>query len=285
MKIFNFSLLALFCIFCSSESESQFLSNKLFKIAKSHQFPFQVGILVRHPIIDGQYVEHHREITCDGVLLSENRVLTSAECLKGSTSEIVVLGAHFLAAYEKSQIKMRIKSNDIKIHPNYRSKVHKNNIAMIRLPKNVEFNEFIQPIKLSDSNDDHSEGEKVRRVLVIFSILTFSLFQVIVSGWGIYSLSGSSGALRYYHDKILSYEECQTHFKEFIHNYHICLAGLDIDGPCLVDFGVPMTVEKDGEFVIIGIVGAQESCRKSTPSIFTKITSSDEFIRANLDSW
>ena len=84
-----------------------------------------------------------------GSLISETWVLTSALCLTGARSVIVILGAHNLSQSESTQ--QRITSTVFRIHPNWNPTNLQNDVALIRLPYAATLNgkySFIRFIQL-----------------------------------------------------------------------------------------------------------------------------------------
>lgn len=109
------------------------------------QFPYQVS--VRAPKLG--FVWHF----CGGVLISDQFVLTTANCTQGLHSRpanvTVVVGTHTMdpldsgTAYAVSRI-----TN----HPQFKQKTMSNDISVIKAVRKVAFTKLVQPVRLPTSN-------------------------------------------------------------------------------------------------------------------------------------
>lgn len=86
---------------------------------------------------------------CSGALISDRHVLTSANCLQYAHAVVVILGSDdFFSGGE------RITCHQINIHPKFDEKLFKNDIAIITLPKRVQFTPDNRPICVPRSKID-----------------------------------------------------------------------------------------------------------------------------------
>ena len=111
-------------------------------VLNPHEFPWVVGVRTE----SGK---------CGGTIITKNLVMTAAHCLFNQDSkseldkEISVLMGH--SDISSTLIKKeRVKS--FLIHPQHGNKKYYNDVALLRLSKDLEFDNTIQPIALS--NDD-----------------------------------------------------------------------------------------------------------------------------------
>lgn len=81
----------------------------------------------------------------------------------------VVLGAHNIREEEQSQEKFVVPKENIKYHDKWSAQLIRNDIAVIKLPKPVTFNERIQPVSLPSKNERDND---------------FATEPCITSGWG-----------------------------------------------------------------------------------------------------
>ena len=79
-------------------------------------------------------------------------VLTAAHCVDGASKARVILGAYDFAEEETGRVE--ITSQEIVIHPSWSPSTLANDVALIKLTKNVEFSKtilrmyiFYQPIE------------------------------------------------------------------------------------------------------------------------------------------
>lgn len=112
--------------------------------ARPYSRPYQAGLIIRQGQ-DWRETQH----VCGGSVLSPKFVLTSGFCLHDSNSLQVVLGAHELFNLnEPTQQRFNLTSVDYIRHPEFNVGQMRNDIALLRLPREANFNSFVQPIGL-----------------------------------------------------------------------------------------------------------------------------------------
>jgi V8-like Glu-specific endopeptidase len=112
--------------------------------ALPHSRTYQAGLIIRR-LRNGFQTQH----ICGGAVLAKNVILTTGFCIEHSHTVVAVLGAHFLFdEREKTQQRFTLTQNEYIFHPAYDSSTMSNDIALLRLPSNAIFNEFVQPIEL-----------------------------------------------------------------------------------------------------------------------------------------
>ena len=144
------------------------------------------------------------------------------------------------------------------IHPNYNTKPYLNDIALLQLSQDLEFNDFIKPIKLSE-NDKDIEPSDCKNV------------EILVAGWGeaVDEIPNEPyQKLEVKYPKILRKEKLElvdmkackklwNRTNHFYDDFVICARSLisNIPGTCSGDSGGPlMKVDlKNKEYVAIGI--------------------------------
>lgn len=166
-----FKILIFFLFFNSSFQSELFDKNRVINgnEAQPHSRPYQAGLIVfrSHSIMETQTV-------CGGSLISRNFVLTSSFCLHESPRLQVVLGAHQLFINDPTtQQRFDLTSLNYIRHPEYNVGQMKNDIALLRLPRDAIFNSFVQPIKLPSRDLETKDlvGQRIEVAGEIF--LTF----------------------------------------------------------------------------------------------------------------
>ncbi|XP_060528497.1 chymotrypsin-2-like [Cylas formicarius] len=215
------------------------------------QFPYEVAIIIED--LTG---------ACAGSLISEEYVLTVADCLELDGDWIVVLGAKDISVVEPGQIRQKISKENYIIHENFTS-FEEHNIALIKLPQPVQYNDLIQPIKLTDSQRDLA-GEVG-----------------VVAGWG--TSYGAqiiaSPVLQWTNNTFLTYEQCiydHPIFTEALRDEHVCLAPDYYKAPCVGDAGSPIVV--NGEQVALVSYG-YFNCFLFKPNVNTRISAYRDWIK------
>lgn len=129
------------------------------KDAETNQFPYSVGIFYQGLILSG------------GAIIGERHILTSAAAAEAEKDDIneftAILGT---PDDEESTISMGI--DRISVHPRFRVKTLKSNLALFRTAEKIIFSETIQPIALPKADLENDEG-----VLAV------------VTGWGFLTVS------------------------------------------------------------------------------------------------
>ncbi|XP_063599851.1 chymotrypsin BI-like [Penaeus indicus] len=213
--------------------------------AVPHSWPHQVALF-----IDSSHF-------CGGSLISNEWVLTAAHCVDGSSVVEVVMGAHNIRQFEPSQISMT--SYNFFTHENWNSWLLVNDIALIKLPAPVTFNQHIQPVRLPAF--DVSAGSSVTP-----------------TGWGKPSdaANGISDVLRQVTVPVISNTECSLYFGT-IGNGNICISTTGGHSTCNGDSGGPLNY--GGITYGITSFGSNAGCEKGYPAVFTRVTHYLDWIR------
>jgi secreted trypsin-like serine protease len=105
-------------------------------VVNPHEFPWVVGVRTEFG-------------KCGGSIVSKNLVITAAHCLFNSKKELVqeisILMGHSDLSSDLIK-KQRVES--ILIHPQNGNKKYYNDVALLRLSKDLEFDNSVQPIGL-----------------------------------------------------------------------------------------------------------------------------------------
>ncbi|KAF2888817.1 hypothetical protein ILUMI_17355, partial [Ignelater luminosus] len=94
-----------------------------------HSHPHQVALFIKLSTTT---------LFCGGTIISPRYILTAAHCMDKAKEVEVLLGAHNIRKEEPTQ--KRIKSNKFIIHERWSSFFFRNDIALIELPEEIEFN-------------------------------------------------------------------------------------------------------------------------------------------------
>ncbi|KAM8709574.1 hypothetical protein ACLKA7_016389 [Drosophila subpalustris] len=225
-------------------------------VGNPHCFPYQVGMLLQRP--KGLY-------WCGGSLISEQHVLTAAHCVDMAKRALVFLGANEIKnAKESGQVRLMVPSSNFHIYPTWNPKRLKDDIAIVRLPHAVSFNERIHPIQLPKR---HYEYRSFKNKLGI------------ASGWGRYAtgVHAISNVLRYVQLQIIDDRTCKRNFPLSFRGTNICTSGRNARSTCNGDSGGPLVLQRrhSKKRVLVGVTsfGSIYGCDRGYPAAFTKVAS------------
>ncbi|XP_063230454.1 chymotrypsin BI-like [Bacillus rossius redtenbacheri] len=222
------------------------------QVAAPHSFPYQ-ALLVYHP-----YGSNY----CGGSLVDSQWVLTAAHCvdLVKEYPMQVILGVHNLSQMDGSEV--NLTSTEFYIHPGWNRQNISNDIALIKLPSKVQYNENIQPVRLP-ARSQVTEN--------------FTNDEATVSGWGWANQSAMepSPVLRYVTVTVMSNEACSKIFHK-VRDTNLCTTGAGGKNPCYGDSGGPLALKgADGRWTQIGVVsyGSNWGCEAGRPAAYTRVSS------------
>ncbi|KAK2586780.1 hypothetical protein KPH14_011807 [Odynerus spinipes] len=217
--------------------------------AKEGQFPHQVSL---------RYENKHY---CGGSVLNKRWILTAAHCLSQfNVSKIaVVLGTVTLDkggdVYKVSQTIPYKEYNSQKIS---------NDIGLVKVDRDIEFNDKVKPINLPTENFKDVGS------------------YVTLSGWGKTSRGGSiPNKLQQIKVKVIDNKKCVSMFsliKTPITDTNICTLNSYGEGACNGDSGGPL-IKGDEQ---IGVVSWGIPCARNYPDVFTRVYNYLDWIKTHI---
>jgi hypothetical protein len=151
---------------------------------------------------------------CGGSLISQNRILTAATCIRDSISVEVILGAHQYTANEPTQQRRTVLPAQYRIHPRHMG-ITFFNVAVLIFLQPITFTSQVGLIPLAPADAPAFEGS-----------------QGTISEWGRTEDGGSSvDILRSTMNPIISNAECAAIFTSITDN-NICQSTAGGRGPC-----------------------------------------------------
>lgn len=147
-------------------------------------------------------------------------------------------------------------------HEKWDPQTTSNDIALIKLPAAIKFNDYIQPAKLPEFKADKSYK-------------TYDGELAIASGWGRTEDGSSPDVLRYIEKPIMKLSSCSRYyFGSLRPDEQICINVSAKESTCNGDSGGPLVVNENGENVLIGATsfGFVLGCQSGWPGVFTRIT-------------
>jgi len=174
---------------------------------------------------------------CGGTVLNRKYVLTAAHCLrfhKGSIASRVT--AEFGEHYDSNKnivFDQQIEADRILISPN-----SVNDVAMLRMSRDIIFNQYVTPACLPrSSNEDYTHG------------------LAHASGWGRTEIPYERQYLKEVDLRLLTNQKCLEHGSFYIdERTQICAIGVEAGGSvCVGDSGGPLYRMQNDRMTVIGI--------------------------------
>ncbi|KAG8515217.1 Transmembrane protease serine 11D, partial [Galemys pyrenaicus] len=220
--------------------------------AEEGDWPWQVSLQLRNA--------HY----CGGILISNIWILTAAHCFKSNSDPrqwTVTFGI------STTFPKQRIKVKSIRVHNNYKSATHENDIAVMQLERSVTFTKNILRVCLPVATQN---------------ILPGSI--AYVTGWGSRKYGGGTVTeLEQARVSIISNDACNapTSYNGAILPGMLC-AGVPQGGvdACQGDSGGPLVQEDSRRhWFLVGIVSWGYQCGlPDNPGVYTRVTSYRDWI-------
>ncbi|XP_073821501.1 trypsin-1-like [Musca autumnalis] len=200
---------------------------------------------------------------CGGSIISKQWILTAAHCTYGKTADRLKVR---LGTSESAKGGELLDVIEIVQHKQFNYSNVDYDYSLLKLSREIEFDETKQPVKLPETKEDAKDGD-----------------QCFVTGWGnTQNATESRTWLRLAEVPIFNQEECSEKYKRFggVTERMIC-AGYIEGGKdaCQGDSGGPLVTE-DG--VLVGVVSWGYGCaRPDYPGIYSRVSYVRDWIRTN----
>jgi len=201
------------------------------------------------------------KLYCGGSIITEQFVITAAHCVKGINPRHIrlIIGDHDRKKQEPHQ-QLRTISK-VFIRPDFVKRTFNNDIALIKLNREVEFNDFIRPVCLPTLDRSYNGHDTV------------------VVGWGKQSEGGDpANVLMEVTVPVITQKKCRrrTKYRPSEITENMMCAGYDegVLDACQGDSGGPMIWRNDSDlpFTQIGIVSWGQGCaRRGYPGVYTRL--------------
>ncbi|KAK2584858.1 hypothetical protein KPH14_006295 [Odynerus spinipes] len=193
---------------------------------------------------------------CGGSILNKRYILTAAHCVVGKYPQYVEVHAGTVYLNKQGDV---YPAEKLIAHPNFSSSKLINDVALIRVSKDIEFNEFVQPIQLA-SNNNVKAGDVA-----------------ILTGWGrLGRFDQIPNHLQQINLRIESQQNCAAkHWR--VTDSHICTFTRYGEGACNGDSGGPLVANG----VQVGIVSFGTPCAVGSPDVYTRVYYFLDWIKEN----
>ncbi|KAL9700801.1 hypothetical protein quinque_004242 [Culex quinquefasciatus] len=216
-------------------------------------FPYQAMLIIQ--------MGKERSL-CGGSLLSDEWVLTAGHCVEDAQSILVTLGAVEFREPADGDGRVVQNSTEFIRHEDYDPGTASNDVALVKLPQKVEFNDRIRPVALPTGHDDYN-----RRM-------------AIASGWGkTKDRGGIADRLQYVSLKVITNNECSLLYPGTVQPTTLCTHNEERKSTCNGDSGGPLVLEDDHTLIGATSFGHIIGCEKRLPVAFARITEYVDWIR------
>ncbi|KAK0160625.1 hypothetical protein PV328_008016 [Microctonus aethiopoides] len=215
--------------------------------ASPSEFPYQVSLRRRN--------KHF----CGGSILNHRWILTAAHCLRGFNDSDIKVVAGTTKLDEGGD---EYYSEQVIGHEDYDSHLIRDDIGLIKVSKDIEFKNSVQPVNLQTHDDTHESN-----------------YYAVLSGWGTTSYPGRiPNNLQYIRLKVIDQSKCSEFSKRVTIN-NVCTLNREGEGSCHGDSGGPLVVNGSQ----IGVVSWGKPCARGTPDVFTRVSRYIDWIKEHTD--
>ncbi|KAM9393258.1 tryptase-like [Pholidichthys leucotaenia] len=211
--------------------------------------------------------EDERNWRCGGTILNEKWVLTAGSCWDPKLKAVHKLSHISVGDYQLTKDFARYMGIEtVKVHDHYEDLggFYKNNIALIRLKKKIDFSKYGAKVSLPKDDD-------------IFG----SSSECWITGWGETGNGIPLPAPETLQEAKVSITDqvgCQTTYPQLTSDM-LC-AGAQGQDACKGDYGGPLVCRKGSKFVQVGIMSYGSCSLRGRPSIYTRVSKYLHFINS-----
>lgn len=229
----------------------------------SNEFPFfaLIRIVTYSKNRDGRYYEEF----CGGTIIDKYYILTAGHCLNESAVTTVTVGLKYLSEFTDKSMEVE----KLIIHPKYETKnvTIENDIGLIKLKHQLQFNEKVKPIDLPREDEEQD-----------FRLVQIAGFGALDRKKNQASEQLMAATIRIVHNNL-----CKVRWIGYSPFRQVC-AG-DLSGKkdaCLGDSGGPLFgTKQNGQPVLLGITSFGKGCATvGRPAVYTRVSHYVDWIKS-----
>lgn len=216
---------------------------------RSAQFPYYANLKIE---------SKHEYSTCGGSLINDKWIVTAAHCVYDAIEVEVTLGMFDTRYFSKDFFIDDVPKENIFVHSMYVWLTLWNDIALVKLTKNVKFTKIIQPIQLP-TNCASNEN-----------------LNVVAMGTGLVGTlpNREAESVQWAPLRTISFTECRSVYKALYFRKSILCAQTNKQRTiCAGDSGSPLVRKNDSTLVGIVSFTGKKDCETGLPQVFTNILS------------
>ncbi|KAG8187278.1 hypothetical protein JTE90_019167 [Oedothorax gibbosus] len=218
---------------------------------------------------------------CGGALVTNRHVITAAHCVvsgRGSTTMNprqlrVRLGAHDLRL-DNEPGAIDVGVDVIRRHEQFDPRTYKNDIAVLRLSRSVQFTDIIKPVCLPYDSLTTADDLMTRMVWI--------------TGFGTSFNGAASNVLMEVIFDVTDQEECRRAYERELNITDVYLCAGTADGSkdsCQGDSGGPLVSfdKESSRYYLVGVVSFGKLCAQpGYPGVYTRVTKYLDWLQTNL---
>lgn len=212
-----------------------------------------------------------KSIFCGATIISKRHCLSAGHCLVGRRiiDLAILVGDDDIDTGTDTPFSALYRILQVILHPKYRQNKADNDIAIVKVDQDFEFNPGVNLVCLPFKYQEHSFSEE----------------KVTAVGWGTLEFSGpKSNKLMKVQLDVINNTQCKTRGMNITDN-HLCTYTKGKD-TCQFDSGGPLLYEDQINFrmYLIGIINHGISCASKYPTVNIRITKYLDWIQDNTEN-